>query len=834
MIFLKLLSGVTCFLIVSVFALNVFSKAAVETPKVDQINKFFSLFSANCSAGGPLTLDAKNTVDRLVETIKATESDADCRGLTGAINELNLIAKNVQYLDTPTTNNERSIIGLENRKRELFLILSQSISPAESKLIQTEIQSLQLSIAEYRGYQQGDYENEAFNRRLRTTQALISATNSLFGRISSNERCWLNHPSLLENVSGLGLAVGQSVSLGARNPQTALFLGAGLNLIANVVDYFHRRKMEAKLDAYMTGIEARSLTCALETLSNQYCGAKDSENAINIVAEALESNSKQDPVWGSIRLLEREVPNMTEWLELVLAGSSPTSASSARQRQEIYIKEEKLKSSLDFVQGLLAEKKKFIDTITDPQKRWIEIKAIVVEIIGKISPTYSQDPVANPLQKRFSRENGAYFLLGFTDPPTTSPASGSGVVKNPILFDSFDPFTTDHSIYRAQVASVTVQTVLDNFRIWHRDIDDVLMKEKSRILIDDPLMVFAKAYPQSLSGTQKGLSARHSFIKVLEFLRSNQQTKFSSPNLQIVLNDTVTRIDNIIKQMDSVVINNADPEIALDWISGYAKLDKGVGFLRARIEFFIKTIVEEMILQTANDDPKKLQLLAANDVMLYLKQFSGSQSPQQMLFDAKSAKSLTSATMLQFMDTFKEPLEKSISYYDQLIKQFAENQDGSHTGMKTILCLNLASMPQTSSIMTFSSCLGLQIKSVFRGGPSSIQLSKETMSIPFESRVCHFRDFQRRNIIYYNLLESGDRNAIAESSEKAVQLNPTPVAMESYEKPVVAEACKSSEAWKTDRNSYCEKDWWTGCDRNYATKCEAVKKRSGFGRVFGF
>ncbi len=814
-------------IVMFILTFSFFSRA----DKPGQINKFFSVFSPNCSISGPQTRDAKNTVDSLVETIKSVESDPNCKGLSGVVNELSLISKNVQYLDQPVNSDEKILMSLENRKRELFLVLSQSLSESESQLIQSEIQTVQLSIAEYRGYQQGDFENENFNRRMLATQALVSATNSLFSRISSNESCWISHPSLLENISGIGLAVGQSLSLGARNPETALFLGAGLSLVSNIVDYFHRKKLDAKLDSYVTGIEATALTCALETLSNQYCGAKDSENAIQIVAQALTTKASQDPVWSSIRLLEREVPNITEWLEMVMAGSSPTSASNARQRQEIYIKEEKLKSTLDFVQGLLAEKTKFIDSISDPQKRWIEIRAIVSEISGKIYPSgYNPDPVSNPLEKRFSKDNGSYFLLGFIDPPTMSYQSGASNVSSPIKFESFEPFGKDHAQFRSQVISVTVQTLHTNFRQWYKDTYEVLMAEKSRVLIDDPLMVFAKAYPKSLTGTQKGLSPRHSFIKILEFLRSHQQTKFSAPSLQIILQDTIVRLEGIIKKIDSVMINKEDPEVALNLISSSAKLDKGVGFLRARIEFFIKTIIEEMILESANQDPKKLQLLAASDVIQYLKQFSGSQSLQKMMDDSKNAQSLTSATMLQFLDTFKEPLGNAINYYDGLIRQFNENSSGAHTRSKTILCLNLATMPQTSSMVSFSSCLGLQMNSVFPGGPSSIYLKSETMSMPFESRVCHYRDFHRRNSVFYSLLEDGNVLEV----NKATQLNPTPVNLPTYETPVVADSCQSAEAWKTQSNSYCEKDWWDGCDRRYATKCEFIKKRAGLSRFFGF
>jgi hypothetical protein len=261
-------------------------------------------------------------------------------------------------------------------------------------------------------------------------------------------------------------------------------------------------------------------------------------------------------------------------------------------------------------------------------------------------------------------------------------------------------------------------------------------------------------------------------------------------------------------------------------------LDKGVGFLRSRIEFFVKTILEEMILQSTEQDTQKLQLLAANDVIQYLKQFSGSQSLQKMMDDSKNAQSMTSATMLRFMETFQEPLEKSIRYYDGLIRQFGESGAGAHTNSKTILCLNLATMPNVAMPVSFSSCMGLRMNSVFPGGPASMQIQRPTMSMPFESRVCHYRNFHRRSAVFNSLLDAGNTINMG-IANPATELNPTPVKMATYETPVVVANCKTADAWKTEKNPYCEKDWWDGCDRNYATSCDAIKKRSGLGRFFG-
>lgn len=792
-------------------------------PKSERVNKFFNIFTADCSLVGNQTRDAKVTVDGLLETMKSIESDPNCKGLVGAVNDLNIISNQLQSLNSPVNQTERTIMGLENRKRELFLMLSQSVSSSEAELIQTEIRSIQLNISEYRGQQKGDFENEAFGRRVQTSQALIGATNAVLNRLSAGESCWTKHPSILENALGLGFAVGQSLAVGAKNPDTALYAGLGLTIMSQVVNYLFEKKNDAQLDMFINGIEATALTCAMEKMSNQYCSARDSEVAIQTVAEALTRRPDEDPVWSSLRLIEKELPNISDWLETVIAGSSPADSATANKRAQIYKKEEKLKSSLDFVQGLVTEKRKFIDSIQDPKKKWIELKSIVSEISSNIHPmSYSTSDISNPLSKRFSKDNGSYFLIGFDSAPMIT----YGTSRMPIAFDSFEPFGTEHGQFLGQILTVTPLTILDRFIEWHKDTLEVLTAEKNRILIDDPLMVFAKAYPRSISGEQKGLSPRHSLIKILEFMRTYKKSEFSTPSLQLILEDTISRVEEIVKSIDAVIIDKKPPEDSLNRIWNQAKLEKGVGYLKSRIEFFVKTIIESMVMEMPNSDPRKLQLLAAKDVIQSLKTYTGSQSLQKMMDDSKNAQSLLSATMVRFMQTFQEPIDQSLRYYNQMSKEFSEGPSGPHTRSKTIMCLNIATMPKSNLPMTFQSCMGLSMPSVFPGGPGSPEINSATMSLSFESRVCGYRDFHRRNAIFYSFLESGNSLKI----EDPIKVKQSQVTLPSYEKPKVSAVCSKASAWKTENKTYCEEDWWEGCDRSYAQTCEPVKKRVGLSR----
>lgn len=798
--------------------------------KVAQINQFLRYFGANCSVYGQWSQEASKTVNSLIGTLQAINDDPNCRGMAGAINDLKLISFNLNYLASPNNSTDQQLLALENRKRELFFMLSQPLSASEKQAIQLDLRTTQLSIAEYRGYQKGDFENERFRTRTRATQATIAATNAVFNRLSANESCWVNHPGLLQDVAGLGVAVGQVAAIGTTNMETSLIVGAGMNLVANIVDFFQRKKMQYPINKNATAIESTAITCAMETMANQYCGAKDTDIAIALVAEALTTRNSEDEAWTSIRLIQREIPNITSWLEIVMAGSTPANSANAQQRQDIYEKEQKLKSTKDFVMGLIAEKKAYIDQIQVPAKRWIELKSMVAEIVGEIygnpiGMNFGSSGGPNPLTKRFDRNSALYFLVGILDPPKMN-----GMIFG---FESFDPYAPNP--VAVVDPNLNSEKIFLAFKTWYDDIYESFLSEKNRILIDDPLMVFAQAYPRTLSGNQKGLSPRHSLMEVINFLKNKKMVKFSSSSLQIVYADTIAKLENILSQIDEVMLKSKDPEQALDVISKEAKLDKGVSFLKSRMEFFVKIMVEELILTSPDTDPKKVQLLAAYDVIEYLQQYLGSPSLQKMQADAKNAQSIVSASMLNFVETFAEPINSSLYRYDHLMSRLKESLDGPNAYAKTIMCLNLVSMPEIHTNVSFSQCLGVRLNSVFKGGPSSATVDTTFASLPFEDRVCNYRNFQRRNNVYQSLLREG-RSVVIETP-LTLQAKPSGTINEklkSYESPKVATGCQSAEAWKTESNSYCEKDWWDGCDRAYAKTCTPRKKAKGLGRFFGF
>lgn len=806
---------------------------AASANKATQINQFLSYFGANCSVYGQWSQEAAKTVNSLMGALQAINDDPNCRGMAGAVNDLKMIAGNLDYLESPNNSSDRQLMTLENRKRELFFMLSQPLSASEKTAIQADIRTTQLSIAEYRGYQQGDFENERFRTRVRATQSIIAATNAVFNRLIANESCWVNRPGILQDIAGLGMAVGQVAAIGARNVETSLFIGAGMNLVANIIDFFQRKKLEYPINQHATAIESTAMTCAMETMANQYCGAKDTEIAITLVAEALTSKNITDDTWSSIRLIEREIPNITMWLETVMAGSTPANSANAQQRQDIYDKEQKLKSAKDFVIGLIAEKRSLIDNISIPAKRWIELKTIAIEIGNKIYGntggfTFGSGSSGgpNPLTKRFDKNSALYFLVGIVDPPKVN-----GMIYT---FDSFDPYSP--SPVAIVDPNLNTDKIYLSFKSWYDDSYEAFLAEKSRVLIDDPLMVFAQAYPRTLSGAQKGLSPRHSLMEIINFLKNKKLVKFGSSSLQIVYLDTIKKLENVLAQIDNVMIRGQDPETALNIISKEAKLDKGVSFLKSRMEFFVKMMLEELILESPNDDPKKIQLLAAYDVIAYLQQFLGSPSLQKMQADAKNAQSVVSSAMLNFMESFAEPINSSLYRYDNLISRLNESVDGPNSYAKTIMCLNLISLPEITDKVSSSKCMGLRLKSVFSSGPGSISIQKTTMSLPFEDRVCNYRNFQRRNNVYQSLLRDGRSLVVNEgiSDVISVKSKPKTEELKSNENPVIAKDCQTAEAWKTEANSYCETDWWDGCDRAYAKTCQPRAKAKGLGRIFGF
>jgi hypothetical protein len=70
-----------------------------------------------------------------------------------------------------------------------------------------------------------------------------------------------------------------------------------------------------------------------------------------------------------------------------------------------------------------------------------------------------------------------------------------------------------------------------------------------------------------------------------------------------------------------------------------------------------------------------------------------------------------------------------------------------------------------------------------------------------------------------------DRSQLSAVTDETASRAPAPVAASAPSAPAAKPvgACKSAHVWRTENNNRCESDYWSGCDRTTAKRCEVIQ-----------
>jgi hypothetical protein len=114
-----------------------------------------------------------------------------------------------------------------------------------------------------------------------------------------------------------------------------------------------------------------------------------------------------------------------------------------------------------------------------------------------------------------------------------------------------------------------------------------------------------------------------------------------------------------------------------------------------------------------------------------------------------TTQTITQANIEAFADIFSDTIKNTLEGYDEQIKNFGETDMGRRTFLnKSHLCLQLMSLPAWNSRLGLERCLNLKMVSQFSDGPQSVAFSKSIFSMPFQNRVCLYRNFVKKDQLF--------------------------------------------------------------------------------------
>lgn len=686
--------------------------------------QLFNYFSANCRTQGEFTRAAAADSMALMKSLQAIASDEDCKSISGAISQLDLLNQQIARIEK-LNETQIQLSSINAKEQELLLQLSNTSNPTTQASINSVLRDLQVERAGIIGKENAVNDLQQPDQMSIMT-SLISISNAAFTQISKNEKCVNKNPQILTSITSVVSAVGAAAAV--VNPALGLGLAAGATFLGQTVESFRINGLNRKIRRIAdTSIALEAYKCAMETMSYRWCGMNDAESFLHFKARQRQRNFAPGELARAIRLNDREIPVLLNWLDKVRAGVKPSTISDSDRQKLVFQRDSMVRAAEALGYGVIEENRRLYEQ-TSIKDRWPLIRTLIIRLI----PSTSE---GNPLYNVFPLTQGMYFLAGIED-PAQIPRAADGSY---IAMDFWTP-----------AISPTLDQLKTQYFKWVDRARARVNLELTNVLQPDTLQTLTSAYDRSDNNWK--LSPMDSLKNIREFLETLPPETNSLPVFKRIYADTLHRLEVIYDAVEDGVIQNGDGIVnntPLQTVYDTAQLTFGVIVLQTRLEMIVRQALLRMIENSTPEDQNwAAQVLAADRFTDVLSRMSGTDNLALIQADINRAKPMTISNLESFTTVFGKNINKILK---RLVKEESESKGTvaqSKRQTRTDLCYLLLSAPTWPDKVKFKYCEGLKFVSIIPGGPKGLLITSDLRDRDFSERACIHRDFFRDSKIY--------------------------------------------------------------------------------------
>jgi hypothetical protein len=686
-------------------------------------------FSSNCRTQGEWTRAALSDSRALIETLRAVAQDPDCKTVAGSITQLEILnsqLNNVQNLNS--TQVQVSI--LNSKEQELLLQLSQTADQNIQADINSKLRDLQVQRAALFGNQSNSIETTGTDKA-QILMGIVQTANSAFNQIVGNQKCLQKNGSLLKSATSLISAVGATAV--TVNPALGLGLSAGSAFLGQTIEGVRQSTSFWKIRRISNNsIAFEAYKCALETMSERWCQMKDAESFLQFKASQRQRPLENTTLASAIRLNDREIPVLLEWLTKIRAGVTPTTTADAGRQSLVFQREAVLRSLEANGIGLIEENRALYNNYTDLNERWSFLRSLIITLIPSVAPNNIKNPLYDVIPVGYT----PYFLINLPDDVSIRNNQGT--------YLDFNAWPKPSAV------NPTLDLVKEKYLEWIQKTRIRINQELTQVLQPDALQTLSSAFERS--GNRWKLSPMDSLKGIINFLKQNPPE--DSNSFGRLYESTLQKLIQIYDITQNAVIN-ADTEVSMatpvEQIYELTQLKYGTVVMQARLEMIIRVALTELLQSsTPQDQVLVAQLLAAERFTETLSRMSGTDNLALIRADINRAQPIT----ISNINSFNEVFGKNIHRMLKKLKNEEDNSAGSIAKAKryarTEMCFLILSVPDLKNKIDTSLCEGLSFDPVLAGGPKSEVLSSSTFNKDFNDRACVYRDFFRKSKIFEN------------------------------------------------------------------------------------
>lgn len=693
-------------------------------------------FAANCRSTGAFTQAALNDSYALIDILQKISADEDCRSVGGAISQLNML--NQQLVALQNVNATKSQIAeLNAQEQELMVQLSLSNNATVQDGINSSLRALQVTRAGIIG--KDSVRNDLTGpEKMDMVNKTIQTVNSSYAQLTQNQKCLAKNPSVLNTATSVMGAVGAAAML--VNPAVGLGLTAGSMFVGTMIETGRINGLNRRIrEVADSSIAAAAYKCGLETMSERWCRARDADSFLKFKARNRYRPTSSD-LSSAIRLSDREIPVLLEWLMRIKSGVAPTNNADA-SRQNMAIQREAMVRILDVNgTGLIEENRFLYENAPDDNARWNIVKKVVSTLAPGVM--YSSSPsvgssISNPLNDVLSAGFAPYFLLGFEETNTT--------IRNDDGYYALDEWP------RPTTFTPRLDDVKVKFVEWITLARNRVNLELQQVLQPDAVTTLSIAFERGNNPWK--LSPIKSLGSLIEFIEKNKPQEEDRAFIKIY-NETLAALIEIKQITEDAIISKYfvdDAKEAVKRIYEKAQLQYGTVVLQARLELIVRLSILELLRHSPREDQILVaQLLAAERFTETLMKMSGKDNLSEVEVDIEEALLINLKNLRSFMSLFG----KNIQAHLQKLKKNESKTSGTEARLlkqsRTRLCFLLLAAPNSMEYIDLRLCQGLKIAALSEGGPETPVINRELFSRDINDRACVYSDYFRQTKIHEN------------------------------------------------------------------------------------
>ncbi len=715
------------------FTTNLFSADMVGSDLI-------SYFSSTCKTQGEYTRQAVSDAQSLITILENVKNDADCSTISGGISQLSNLELQLSQLESQKSLNVE-IEKLTAQENELMIQLSQTTDASVQYNINSTIRQIQINKASYvselsaRNEYQGYDVKDVYSR-------IVNSTNSVFNSIASNHRCLNKNPNILPAITSLAGAIGSAAI--EVNPALGLGIAAATDFIGHTVESLRKGKYNSMIRKISdSGIALEGYKCVLESLSSRWCSLEDAQNFLDLKSSIRRQNNEQSGLKSAIRLHDRDIPVLLDWLSKVRTGVPATTTADAERQAEVFNREAIVRSAKALGNGIISQNRPLYDSRINANSKYNVVKSVVASLTGTncsgSGMMYeSSTSTSNPLSDIYGITLAPYYLLGLSDIPTNN--------GYPILFCNFNPF----SQWPGGTYTPDLNQVQLRYNQWIEDARELVNEELTLVLQPDALQVLTTAYEQT--GNQWKFSTIKAIDNLKDFIEKFKPKEFQSSSFRKIYESTAKQLVDLKVVIEGAVHGDKyiAPKVALEDIFRIAQLQYGVIVFKSRLEMIVRVSIKEYLDSLNNSySNSAAQLLAAESFLDVLSKVSGTDNLALISADIKRAKPIAIGNMTSFVDVFGKNINRILkNNYKNIQRSDDPTLNEVYTRNAAEICLLLSSMPTWPKKVNKKYCLNSKLDEVISGGPSSSPLTKAYLKQHFNKRNCGYRNYIRKSKIY--------------------------------------------------------------------------------------